>query len=353
MSHLEERMETDLNYIRDWVWDIGEDVETALRNAKKTLILRDPDLAYEVILGDHPINRASRRCDRLCHRFIARYLPGAGALREMASTIRINVILERIGDYAVTICREALQLNKPLPEKFAQRIDNATDDAIEILAESRLAFRDGNAERAIALMTAAKRLDARMDSYYEDLFAKDAELNRTSRMVIFAILTVLKRIGDQSKNICDQTVFAVRGIAKLPKVYKILFLDQSGSDLGLLATAIGRHNFSETVDFSCATPGASESPSETLTNFLTETGLTEESLETEQLEGLEHDFSDYMVVISLNGDYSDYIDKMPFHTSALNWPMAEGSDLAGQYRDLRNRITDLVELLAGSEAIQD
>ena len=73
----------------------------------------------------------------------------------------------------------------------------------------------------------------------------------------------------------------------------------------------------------------------------------------QELEGLEHDFSDYMVVISLNGDYSDYIEKMPFHTSALNWPMADGSDLAGQYRDLRNRITDLVELLAGPEAIQD
>lgn len=353
MSHLEERMETDLNTIRDWVWEIGEDVENALRNAKKTLVLRDPELAYEVILGDLPINRASRRCDRLCHRFIARYLPGAGALREMASTIRINVILERIGDYAVTMCREAMQLNKPLPEKFAQRLDDSTDNAIEILRESREAFRDGNAEAAIALMQAAKRLDARMDGFYDDLFAKDAELNRTSRMVIFAILTVLKRIGDQSKNICDQTVFAVRGIAKLPKVYKILFLDQPGSDLGQLATAIGRHNFSESIEFSCATPGKSQPVSGPLNVFLADTGLADEDLDTERLKALEHDFSDYMVVISLNGDYSDYIEKMPFHTSALNWPMEEGSDLAAHYRDLRNRIYDLAELLVGPEAKQD
>ena len=123
MSHLEERMESDLNYIREWLWNIGEDVEKALRNAKKILLLRDPDMAYDVILGDHPINRDSRQCDRLCHTFIARYLPGAGALREMASTIRINVILERIGDYAVTICRESLQLEAPLPEKFSAKID--------------------------------------------------------------------------------------------------------------------------------------------------------------------------------------------------------------------------------------
>ena len=40
MSHLEERMESDLNYIRDWLWKLGDDVENALRQAKKILLLR-------------------------------------------------------------------------------------------------------------------------------------------------------------------------------------------------------------------------------------------------------------------------------------------------------------------------
>ena len=52
MSHLEERMESELNYIRDWVWTLGENVEEALRNAKKVLVLRDPEMAYDIILGD-------------------------------------------------------------------------------------------------------------------------------------------------------------------------------------------------------------------------------------------------------------------------------------------------------------
>mgnify|MGYP001814230265 FL=1 len=353
MSHLEERMETDLNYIRDWVWNIGEDVEEALRDAKRLLVLKDAEKAYEIILGDHPINRASRRCDRLCHRFIARYLPGAGALREMASTIRINVILERIGDYAVTIARESLQLEKPLPDRFAQRIDDAADNAIDILSDSRKAFREGNADQAIALMSATKRFDARMDSIYEDLFAKDGELNRKNRMVIFAILTVLKRIGDQSKNICDQTVFAVRGIAKVAKVYKVLFLDRQGSGVGQLAAAIGRHNFSENVEFTVATPGGADGLSAELAEFLDEAGLEGGDLETEQLEALEHDIDHFTVVVSLNGDYSDYIEKMPFHTSALNWPIESDSDLTGRYRDLRERITDLVELVVGADSEQD
>lgn len=352
MSHLEERMEADLNYIRDWLWNIGEDVEKALYTAKKTLILRDADMAYDVILGDHPINRDSRQCDRLCHTFIARYLPGAGALREMASTIRINVILERIGDYAVTICRESLQLEAPLPERFSAKIDAIADDSIEILAGARRAFKEGNSEHAIALMQAAKRMEGRMDGFYDELFAEDDRMDATTMMVIFVVFNMFKRVADQAKNVCDQTVFATRGIAKLPKVYRILFLDQPGSGLGQLAAAIGQKNFPDTAEFTCATPGVTEPPSESLREFLAETGLPDTDLVTEQLEGLEHDFSDYIVLVSLNGRASDYVDKVPFHTSALNWSLPEGGDLAGHYRQLRSQIIDLVTLLAGTETTQ-
>jgi len=352
MSHLEERMEADLNYIRDWLWKIGDDVENALRNAKKTLILRDSEMAYDIILGDQPINRDSRQCDRLCHTFIARYLPGAGALREMASTIRVNVILERIGDYAVTLSREAVQLESPLPEKFSAIIDGIADDAIEILSGSRTAFREGNAERAIALMQAANRMEGRMDGFYDKLFAQDDQMDATTMMVIFAVFNIFKRVADQAKNICDQTVFAVRGVAKIPKVYRILFLDQVGSGLGQLATAIGRKNFPDTAEFTTATPGRSEPVSDSLRDFLVETGLPDEGLDSEQLEALEFDFSDYMIIVSVNGPVSDYIQKVPFHSAALNWSLPDGEDLAGQYRQLRSQIIELVTLLAGTETTQ-
>ena len=123
MSHFEERLEADLTAIREWVWQMGNDVEGALLNSKRALLMRDEELAYATVLGDNPINRKSRACDRLCHTFIARHLPGAGHLREMAATIRVNVALERIGDYAVTISRESLQLSSDLPEKFIVQID--------------------------------------------------------------------------------------------------------------------------------------------------------------------------------------------------------------------------------------
>lgn len=350
MSHFEERMGNDLRVIRDWLWNIGEDVETALRNAKKVLILRDAELAYATVLADGPINRDSRECDRLCHTFIARHLPGAGPLRELASTSRVNVALERVGDYAVTICREGLQIRTALPEALANRIDLLFDESIAILAESRKSFRDGNAESAIALMQMAKRVEGGMDSLYQTLYAEDEHMDGATMMAIFVIFSLLKRVADQAKNICDQTVYAVKGIAKMPKTYRILFLDQADSGLAQLATAIARKNYPQSGYFIPSTAGVSEDLSAELQQFLIQTGLPDEGLQTEQLEIIEYDLGEFTVVVSLNGDVEDYLNKIPFHTSALNWKLSSGDDRSQQYRFLRDAIQQLMTLLAGPEA---
>jgi len=302
------------------------------------------------VLADGPINRDSRECDRLCHTFIARHLPGAGPLRELASTSRVNVALERVGDYAVTICREAMQFSTPLPESLASRTDALFDESISILSESRKAFRDGNAEAAIALMQMAKRVEGNMDGVYETLFAKDDRMDGATMTAIFVVFSLLKRIADQAKNICDQTVYAVKGIAKIPKTYRILFLDQAGSGVAQLATAIGRKNFPESGYFIASTPGVAEPLAPELQDFIAETGLPDEDLVTEQFEVIEYDLADFVVIVSLNGQVEDYVEKMPFHTSALNWTVPEGGDRAQQYRLLREEIQQLMTLLAGSEA---
>jgi hypothetical protein len=78
--------------------------------------------------------------------------------------------------------------------------------------------------------------------------------------------------------------------------------------------------------------------------------LPDQSLETEQLAALEHDIASFIVLVSVNGSVSDYVEKLPFHTSARNWTIPQDADRAEQYRLLRREITDLVTLLAGESA---
>ena len=128
-------------------------------------------------------------------------------------------------------------------------IDGIADDSIEILSGSRTAFREGNAERAIALMQAAKRMEGRMDGFYDELFAQDDRMDATTMMVIFVVFNMFKRVADQAKNICDQTVFAVRGVAKLPKVYRILFLDQPAQGWASWQPPSAAKTFPDTAEF--------------------------------------------------------------------------------------------------------
>jgi len=353
MSHLEERLEADLKTIREFVWTLGNDVELAIRNAKKALLTQDEKLAYATVLGDQPINRNSRACDHMCHTFIARYLPGAGQLREMAATMRVNIILERIGDYAVTISRESLQLNKQLPHRFVMQIDALGDESLQILHDARSAFRDNNAEGAKALMHMANLIEHKMDAIYEDLFAADDGLAARTALTVFVVFNLLKRVADQAKNVCDQTVYAVRGVGKTPKIFNIVFLHGDNADAAHLAVSVGRKFFPATASFSAAGRSTGGNISPALKEFLIANGLPEEQLESQGLVALQHDLTQYDIVVSLEGAVKSYLPKLPFHTSALEWPLPEpGSvgDFPGLYRVLLDEISSLVSLLSGEQA---
>ena len=352
MSYLEKRLQADAEAISDCVWSLGAAVEAALKDAKRLLVHPDPDSAYKIVLGDHAINRDSRKCDRMCHAFIARHLPSAGHLRRMAATIRVNVALERMGDYAVTIARESVRLGQALPEKFLRDMDEVADAAITLLGDARQAFRDGNADVALATIRASRKIQSRMDRIYDDLAAADNDLDGWTMLVIFVVFSLFKRVADQAKNIADQTIYAVQGIDKMAKQHRVLFLDQTDSGMGQMAVAIGRKKFSAVADFAVATPERSDLLPSELRDFLIASGLDTENLDTELLETLRLDLSDYGVIVSLEGHYRDYIDQVPFHTSALNWPVGSESgveDRMGQYRSLVVHIEDLMKQIAGEQ----
>ena len=108
MSHYEHRLQQDLDKLTSRTKSLGETVQKAVENSVRALLLFDQKLATEVVIGDLAVNRDSRDLDRLCHGFVARHLPTAGHLRYVSSTMRINVALERIGDYAETISSTVL-----------------------------------------------------------------------------------------------------------------------------------------------------------------------------------------------------------------------------------------------------
>src|SRR5262245_57502857 len=107
-THFEQSLQKDIDRIRGKVGEMCAEAEQALRNCLKAMRERNRTLAYSVILHDQRIDELEKEVDRLCLEFLVRQQPVAGLLRMAYATIRINLELERVGDYAEGIARQVL-----------------------------------------------------------------------------------------------------------------------------------------------------------------------------------------------------------------------------------------------------
>jgi phosphate transport system protein len=356
MSHLEARLEKDLNQIRSLLNEQAKTVAQSVRDAVHALQTGNRKLANATVLSDHPVNRRMRQIDRLCHQFIAVHLPSAGNLRLLSSAIRVNIELERIGDYAVTICRESLQLKAPPSGHMALELERLAGEAQLALGQSIDAFERLDAAAARTTIRVVSLLDANMDAIYGELMANTEQQAIKDLLAVFVVFTQLKRVADQAKNICEETVFAATGKQKAPKVYNILFVDEDNSYLSQMAQAIAANSYPDSGHYTSGGRNPASALSPALTEFLQGRGLDASELAPKGLDMTQLELAQQHVIVSLQGPVSGYFSPLPFHTAALEWDLGEPPEAGDQsrqeelYRALALEIKDLMELLRGEGA---
>src|SRR5678816_959657 len=147
-SHYEETLQRDTKVIQSKITQMAALAERALRDSLKALVERNRQLAYAIILRDQYIDELEKEVDRLCLEFLVRQQPVALHLRFAYATIKINLELERIGDYAESVARQVLKVSS-LHDKLPLKDFSALAEvSIPMLANSIKAFLDQNAELA-------------------------------------------------------------------------------------------------------------------------------------------------------------------------------------------------------------
>jgi phosphate transport system protein len=357
MSHLEERLERDLKNLHDRIAKMGAQVQVAVKNAVSALQTGNKKLAYSTVLNDNPINRCMREIDRICHRFFAVHIPTGGHLRLLSSMIRANIELERIGDYAVTIAREAAQLTAPPSGNLGRELDRVANETMLMLNQAIKAITELNAEMAKSTMVMASELEHNLDIIYTEIMANDNRQRVAEILAIFVVFTQLKRVADQAKNLCEDTVFAVTGDQKAPMTFNILFVDEDNSCHSQLAEAIARQNHPKVGKYKSAGRLSSESINNNLVAFLERKGIDFTHAKLTSLDQLtEKEISDQHVIVCLQGKASSYLPKIPFRTSVLEWGLGEipededSHEFEHLYHELAILIKDLMELLHGKDA---
>jgi phosphate transport system protein len=360
MSHYEQRLERDLTNLRQRVADMSGQVKENLANAVRAMQKGDHQLATSTILADHPVNRTMREIDAACHAFIAVHLPSGRHLRLLSSIIRANIGLERIGDYATTIARASEQLSEPPSGRMAHELERFSSEVKVMLGQAITAFSEMNAELARGTMVLEREMEFDLDGIYAELMANPDQSNAKTLLTTFTVFTHLKRAADQAKNLCEDTVFAVTGETKEPKVYNILFLDRENSSASQMAEALARKAYPGSGRYASAGANPASSLDGATAGFLKSKGCELGEQSPSQLNLSQHELAELHLVVCLQGSVKDYLPQLPFHTAGLEWDIGAGDLAAGDspdedtllrmYRELNARISDLMETLRGKDA---
>src|SRR5262245_20801288 len=102
---MRQTFQEELSQLEASLQEEGDLVLRALRSALNALARGDGELADEVIAFDDEVDRRYMRIEEGVQSLLARQTPVAGELRLVLAILRVNLHLERMADYCVTVAK--------------------------------------------------------------------------------------------------------------------------------------------------------------------------------------------------------------------------------------------------------
>ena len=208
-----EALDREMRQIKDNVLRMGSMVGDQIRAALSAMVAHDAEAATAVIIGDGRINEVQRHVSALISTVIATQQPVARDLRFLLALDHVTYELERIGDHASSVAKQARKLAPEPPLKNYVGLPEMGEIAAQLVHGVLRALVD--VDQATAREVAAR--DDEIDALYHSTFDEVLELMRQSpenvdrgARILFAA-HYLERIGDRVTNIAEDVVFLSTG----------------------------------------------------------------------------------------------------------------------------------------------
>lgn len=206
-------LESEESEIRDAILRMGSLVAQRIVDAIVALETHDVDGALAVITGDEEVNTLQREISTLISRTVATQQPVARDLRFLLTLDHVAYDLERMGDHAGSVAKQARKLapSAPLPDhvhlpEMGRLVADQVRDILVAVVEI-------DEERAKAVA----RRDDDVDELYHRIFDETLDLMRqdpdnvdAGARILFAA-HYLERVGDRVTNIAEDVVFLATG----------------------------------------------------------------------------------------------------------------------------------------------
>jgi phosphate transport system protein len=207
-----ETLDREMRSIRDDVLRMGSMVVAALDEATEALVAGDRDRAGAVIRDDIRINDMQATILVQIARTIATQAPVARDLRYLLALDRVTYELERMGDHAASVSKQAIRLADDVPPA-ATRLRDIGRIAAELVSEVLRALVDVDEEQARTIAARDDEVDHRYRKAFDQTMAwVRAEPDRLPDGIslLFAAHDI-ERVGDRATNIAEDVVFLATG----------------------------------------------------------------------------------------------------------------------------------------------
>jgi phosphate transport system protein len=192
----------------------GDLVLRALRSALNALGRGDEELADEVIAFDDEVDRRYLRIEEGVQSMLARQTPVATDLRLVLAILRINLHLERMADYCVTVAKLTKLMGglDVSSDTITQSIEDMGQRAEQMIRVSLDAFANRDAEQARTLVELDELIDRANRNATEDVLSLgNSQAEREYGLRMLVVSRCVERIGDHAVDIGEQVAYLVTG----------------------------------------------------------------------------------------------------------------------------------------------
>ena len=203
----------EMNRLNKHLIKLSDTIELQVSQSIEAISDLDIVGAQHVIDTDSKVDKAEIEMEEDCLKLLALHQPVAGDLRLIIAVLKINVDLERIGDHAVIIAEEAVNLAKLSPITVPEELFNLSTQAQMMLRKSLLAFVEDDLNVAKDVLMLGKNIRQLAENIFHGQISciKSNPKNTEQHIYILKVARQLQRIADHATNIAEDIIFLMSG----------------------------------------------------------------------------------------------------------------------------------------------
>ncbi len=211
---MERYFDEELKSLREKILYMGSIIEIMVKSALNGFKELKIELLQQVLVQENEINHLHIEIDDLCLKLLALRQPMAFDLRFITAVMKINSELERIGDQAVNISQNSMELLKQPGKNVFININSMMDMVENMVKESLVALTESNTSLAQKVLLKDDDVDNLKAEIFKELLekiktGKSVDVNTNFELIL--ISRNLEKIADHTTNICEDVIFMVLG----------------------------------------------------------------------------------------------------------------------------------------------